>query len=74
MKSREVNKSTIFYKEGKTMADKYSELGREIYANIGGPNNVKSMYLWGSTFLDWKLTGIVRMMVLMKDGKMTIAM
>lgn len=26
------------------MADKYSELGREIYANIGGPNNVKSMY------------------------------
>lgn len=44
MKSREVNKSTIFYKEGKTMADKYSELGREIYANIGGPNNVKSMY------------------------------
>lgn len=44
IKSREVNKSTIFYKEGKTMADKYSELGREIYANIGGPNNVKSMY------------------------------
>ena len=33
-----------------------------------------SMYLWGSTFLDRKLTGIVRMMVLMKDGKMTIAM
>ncbi|MBW7987925.1 PTS beta-glucoside transporter subunit EIIBCA [Lactobacillus helveticus] len=26
------------------MADKYSTLGREIYANIGGPNNVESMY------------------------------
>lgn len=26
------------------MADKYSNLGREIYANIGGPNNVESMY------------------------------
>ncbi|NRO02545.1 PTS system EIIBC component [Lactobacillus helveticus] len=26
------------------MADKYSTLGREIYANIGGPNNVESIY------------------------------
>nr|WP_276066524.1 glucose PTS transporter subunit IIA [Lactobacillus amylovorus] len=26
------------------MADKYSTLGQEIYANIGGPNNVESMY------------------------------
>lgn len=26
------------------MADKYSTLGREIYANIGGTNNVESMY------------------------------
>ncbi|MDN6760148.1 MAG: glucose PTS transporter subunit IIA [Lactobacillus sp.] len=26
------------------MEDKYSTLGREIYANIGGPNNVESMY------------------------------
>lgn len=26
------------------MADKYSTLGREIYANIGGPSNVESMY------------------------------
>lgn len=26
------------------MADKYFKLGREIYAHIGGPNNVKSLY------------------------------
>lgn len=26
------------------MADKYSTLGREIYANIGGPDNVESIY------------------------------
>lgn len=26
------------------MSDKYSRLGQDIYANIGGPNNVESMY------------------------------
>ena len=26
------------------MNDKYSRLGQDIYANIGGPNNVESLY------------------------------